>query len=913
MHRIEGPATPFEPFRLEDIEQSIPARFGRQAERTPDQVAVSGNDETLTYGELDALSNRVAQDIVRGLGAGPEPVALLMDQGVAAVIAILGVLKTGKFYVPLDPELQDGDVTAMLQDSGARLIVTARSYGARASAVSGAAGGVGADILHIEDCLNAEAGEPPAVAVGPDSLAYIFYTSGSTGRPKGVCDSHRNVLHNILRYTNTLHLGISDRLTLLQSPNFSGTVSSLFGALLNGATVCPLNLRETPPSVLAEWINQQAITVYHSVPALFQSFLEGDRVFPSVRLIRLEGDRASRRDVELYRRHFSSACLLVNGLGLTEAGLVRQYVVDSTTAVDDVRLPVGYPVQDMECLLLDESGQPARDGDVGEIAIRSEFLALGYWQKPDLTDAAFARVSGARAQRLFRTRDLGRLRPDGCLEYLGRADFRTKIRGQWVDLARVEAALVALPSIDDAVVVARDDPHGDLQIVGYLVSAADATPSTSAIRQALLEQLPAVMVPSRYVRVDALPLNANRKVDLRALPEPAGRAHEAVVQPRTLLEQQVAEVWEELLDVDGIGLADDFFDLGGHSLLAIRMLDQIEQMFGTRIPPSFLLSGSTIEQVARALMSDTGVSASPVACLNMGGMGPPFHFLHGDYLSGGVYTRNLVRFLNEDQPFNAVSPLPLVEGPCPPTFEAMAATHLETLRGVQPQGPYLLGGLCNGGHVAFEMARRLRADGEAVDLLVMIRATGVNVRHRLANRTLGSVGTMLRLDESWRRRRFLQWREFISELERRSPLERVAYTLGKLPRVVGRRIRRMSGGEGAERPTGSLADSATEATPGGRSYLRLEHEFIPCRYPGCITLFWPEDDEERPDTAAARWSRVADDVELHVLPGTHRTCVTKHVGALAEELQACLDRAGAGRPRVRAVCECDDEEAEPGC
>jgi amino acid adenylation domain-containing protein len=892
LHRIEGPANPFKPFRRGDIELSIPARFAQQVRRAPGHVAVRGEDGTLTYGELDGLSNRVAQDLVLRLGQGPEPVALLMDQGVSAVIAVLAVLKTGKFYVPLEPEQTDGELTAMVQDSGARLIVAERSYGERARAIGDR--GSSAGILDIEDCLHAGAGEPPALDGGPDNLAFIFYTSGSTGRPKGVFDNHRNVLHNALRYTNTLHITSSDRLTLLQSPSFSGTVSSLFSALLNGAAICPLNLREKTPSRLAEWMNQQGVTIYHSVPALFRSFLEGDRVFPSVRLIRLEGDLASSRDVELYRRHFAPECLLVNGLGITETGLVRQYFVDRQTVVDDAHLPVGYPVQDVECLLLDESGQQVGDGEVGEIAVRSEFMALGYWKNPELTRAMFSDGPETGAQRLFHSRDLGRLRPDGCLEYVGRADFRTKIRGQWVDLDRVEAVLVALPSVQEAVVVRREDPRGDLQIVGYVVSAADPSPSTVEIRRALLEQLPAAMVPSRYEFLDALPLSPNQKVDRRALPEPSWRAHEVFVLPWTLLEQQVAEVWEELLGVDAVGLTDDFFDLGGHSLLAIQMLDQIEQMFGTRIPPSFLLAGATINHLSQALVSDAEVAASPMACLNVGGAGPPLHFLHGDLQSGGVYARNLVRFLDDDQPFNAWSPLPLVEGRLPPTFEAMAATYVAALRRAQPNGPYLLGGLCNGGHVAFEMARGLRAEGESVDLLVMIRATGANVRHRLVRRALDAVGTVFRLDDFWRRRQFLRWWNFIFELERRSASERIAFTLGKLPRVAGRWMRRLHHREGDGQRTDSPADETTEATRRGVAYLRLEHEFMPRRYPGRIALFWPEDDEERPDEAAARWSKVADEVELHVLAGTHKTCVTKHVRALAGELQACLDRAVRG-------------------
>ncbi len=882
MMRIVRPTNSYVPFRPEDIHSSIPARFAEQVRRAPDQLAVSGEDKSLSYSELDRLSNRVARRIVGAVGSAKEPVVLMLEQGIAPVAAILGVLKAGRPYVPLDLDLPDRDLQTMAADSGAGLVLAEGDAVGRARSIASS----GMAVVDIADFL--DAGEEAAMqpTADPGSPAYIFYTSGTTGRPKGVVDCHRNVLHNVLRYTNTLHIVAGDRLTLIQPPSFSGTVSSLFGALMNGATICPFDLRRSTPSALAAWLNAEEVSIYHSVPALFRGFLTGDRFFPSVRLVRLEGDRASRLDWELFCRHFTSDCLLVNGLGITETGLVRQYFLDRQSSVPPGHLPVGYPIDDMDCLVVDHDGRPLEPDQPGEIAVRSRFLALGYWGSPDATDAAFHPDPADDSVRVFRTRDRGLLRPDGCLEYLGRSDLRIRIRGQWVDPERVEAALAALPSIADAVVVGRQDHRGELSVVGYVVPASGAPPAPAEIRRALRDRLPAVMVPSHFVLLDSLPLNAHQKVDRRieVLPEPEWQAHDVAVPPWTLLEQQLAELWKEMLGVEGVGLDDDFFDLGGHSLLAVQMLDRVEDMFGRKIPPAALLAGATIERLSQILLSESTSRDRPIECLNAGDGGPGFFFLHGDLQSGGVYTRNLARFLDPGRPFYVLAPADLADAGVPPSFEAMAARQVSALRQVQPHGPYLLGGLCNGGHVAYEMARLLAAEGESVPLVMMIRATAQGVRHRTAHRVIGWMGRAFGSSAAWRQSRFLQWREFVDEFERRSPWDRIAFVAGKVPRL----IRRLLHTRGAGQPGTGQEDDAMAR---GTAYLKLERAYLPSPYPGQITLLWPEEDEERAEEAAGRWKAAVEDVELHVVRGTHLTCVTRYSKDLAERLEACLRRA----------------------
>ena len=288
----------------------------------------------------------------------------------------------------------------------------------------------------------AAAGAPAAGSRwSPDAAACIYYTSGSTGEPKGVLDTHRNVLHNVMRYTNSLGIGADDRLTLLQGPAFSGAVSSLFGALLNGAAVFPFDVPREGADRIAPWLARHGLTMYHSVPALFRRVATAGQALSALRVVRLEGDLAVPQDVELFQTRCEPGTVLVNGLGATECGLVRQYVVDHETSLTGGTVPIGYPVEDMEVLLLDPEGQPAAAGEVGEIVVRSLYLAAGYWDRPDLTDVAFRPSPGGRGLRLYRTGDMGRMAADACLEHLGRRDQQVKIRGERVDVESIQAAL----------------------------------------------------------------------------------------------------------------------------------------------------------------------------------------------------------------------------------------------------------------------------------------------------------------------------------------------------------------------------------------------------------------------------------------------------------------------------------------
>ncbi|HKZ07858.1 MAG TPA: non-ribosomal peptide synthetase, partial [Methylomirabilota bacterium] len=589
--------TPFEPFARADLEGSLVTRFARQVARHGGRLAVKMGTHALTYAELDRAANQIAHTLLARLGSSNEPVALLLPQGPRQVAAVLGALKAGKIYVPLDVAQLPRRLGEIVADSGARLIVTDSPHLGPAREAAR-----GAHLLDLDERSRDGTHEAPDLAIAPDAGAYIFYTSGSTGAPKGVLDTHRNVLHNVMRYTNTLRFGPDDRLTLLQGPSFSGAVSSLFGALLNGAASFPFDVPREGPEAIAPWLAAEAITIYHSVPALFRHVARHGTSLPALRVIRLEGDRATVRDLELFAAHFAEPCVLVNGLGATECGLVRQFFFRPGQPLPGAVAPIGGPVEDMDVVVLGEDGRPAPPGEVGEIAVRSAYLASGYWRRPDLTARRFLPDGERPGVRMYLTGDTGRLHADGMLDYLGRQDGLAKVRGQRVEVTEVEAALLALPGVAEAAVVVREDRPDEPRVVAYLVAGAEGVPPVGTLRRALAQRLPDFMLPGAFVTLPGLPLDDNRKVDRRALPlPPAARPalDRPPVAPRNDDEATIARLWRAALGFEEVGVEDDFFELGGDSLRAAVMLADVRKATGLELGAAAFAEAPTVAAIAR--------------------------------------------------------------------------------------------------------------------------------------------------------------------------------------------------------------------------------------------------------------------------------------------------------------------------
>jgi amino acid adenylation domain-containing protein len=605
----------FEEFKKADIAQSIANRFEQQVEKYHDRLAVKCAAASLTYDEVNRQANRIAHAILASVGQGLEPVVFLLEQGIPAIAAILGILKAGRFYLSLDPSYSADWLATILKHALSPLILT-NNVNLRAAINLG----FEADAIINLDELNANLPDSnPGLSVSPDSFAYVYYTSGSTGQPKGVAQTHRHALHQVMTYTNGLELRAADRCTLLHSHNFSASRLDIFAPLLNGGAVLPFSVATEGVHPLSRWLREEEITIFHWVPSAFRHFCatetKGER-FSSIRMLVLGSEPVTAREVELCQKHFSSDCTLVNRFGTTETGNICLYFMDPSMQFGAEVVPVGFPLEDVEVLLLDETGDQVAYGQVGEITIRSPYLS-GYWREPEPERARFAADATAPGKRRYRSGDTGYMLPDGCLVHLGRNDLQVKIRGHRVELGRVEWGLIGHPEVCEAAVITHGEPPDDTRLLAYFVGENGARPASSALRAFLETRLPAYMVPAIFIRLDALPMTAAGKLDRRSLPRPSFEqlaVHDSYVEPRTALERKLATVWSEILEVPRVSIHDKFLDLGGHSLLAGRIISRIGEICEFEISFREFFDHPTVALLAelmspnRLQIGDTGLA-----------------------------------------------------------------------------------------------------------------------------------------------------------------------------------------------------------------------------------------------------------------------------------------------------------------
>ncbi len=821
--------------READVEGTIPARLHHVAQAVPDALALDDGTDALTYAELTRRAQGVAWSVAeRGCAPG-EPVALLLRQGAGAAVAALGVLAAGGACAPLDPDDPPAHLAALCDRLRARLVLADRGSASAARALATADRAV----VVVDDPVRVERSASPARGA-PDGLAYIHFTSGSTGRPKGVMDSHRTVLDNVLRYTRTLAIVPRDRLTALQPPAFSGVVSSTLGALLNGATLLPMRASDGV-AALAAAVRGRRATIYHSVPSILRSMVAVDGgLFPDVRVVRLEGDRATAADAALARRHFPAA-VIANGLGTTETGLCRQLRIGAADPLpDDGPLPVGHPVPGVEAVVLDRRGSPAPAGVAGEIVVIGRHLALGYWEEPELTAAAFAPEPADPARRRYRTGDLGRMRPDGCLEYLGRLDGGLKVGGRRVEPAEVEAHLLAIPGVREAVVATRPGRRGEGVLTARVVLAPGA-PGPADLRAVLRERLPAAMVPAEIAPVGRVALTAAGKLD-RAAVVIDGRRTPA--PPRDADEERLVAIWRAVLERNDIGVHDDFAALGGDSLAAAELLAALEEE-GWRGAGAALVRARTIADLARELRGEgPAPPGAGIAALRAGGPGAPVVLAYGSHIGLAHYAA-LVPHLRGDRPVWGLEAPP--DGPA--TVSELAAGHAAALRAAAPRGPGLVAGFCSGAILAAEVARALRATGAAVPLALigidagdfpgLVPRAGL-ARHRASRRPA-------------------------ARLRRHLSLSRAERALAM--RVLARDLRARRG-----------ADSF------GPAFHR------PDRIPGAALLVLSEDQTARwTDEPARDWSGLADAVEVQMVRASNGDLVREPaVGEVARLLDGAV-------------------------
>jgi amino acid adenylation domain-containing protein len=708
------------------------SRYSGSVSDSPDATAVVAAGRSLSYREIDARSNQLAQ-LLLALGAGADvPVAISLPRSLEMIVGILGILKAGSAYVPLDPAYPSDRLALMLQDSAAAVVVTTAAGADHLGAGHGRS-----VILDLDaDSLRGQSDVAPDVHPEGRDLAYIIYTSGSTGRPKGVA-LPRQALTNLVDW-QIRQPGFEARAATLQFASLSFDVSfqEIFTTLASGGTLYLIDedLRRDPVRLL-RFIDR------HAIGRLFLPFVAlrqlagaagAEELFPrGLREIYTAGEQLFvTAEVRHLFRHLRDA-ILVNQYGPSETHVVTALVLTGAPDAWPDAPSIGRPIDNAGIVVLGEDRSPVPDGTQGEAYITGRCLARGYLHRPELTSERFIDVPSAdgHAIRAYKSGDIVVRKADGNIFFVGRTDHQVKIRGHRVEPGEVASVLSAAPGLAQCHVVAHEIQPGIKSLVAYYKTSDGRTVGVDSLREYARGVLPPYMVPSAFHRVDEFPLTPSGKVDLKALPVPdvAAMSSETYVAPASDTERKLVTIWEEVLKVPRLSVTADFFDVGGHSLLVAAMFAKIRATFGTDLPFALLIKASTVRAMATVL--DAGPRQAQGHWTSLVPIQPtgdriPIFMIHGGL--GNVLSFPIVsRGLGGDQPFYALQWSGLDGRPAQATFQDVVRDYLREIRSVRPNGPWILGGLCIGGLIAYEMARQLREKGEDVPLVVMYDSPNV--------------------------------------------------------------------------------------------------------------------------------------------------------------------------------------------
>ncbi|MEI7634087.1 MAG: amino acid adenylation domain-containing protein [bacterium] len=694
-----------------------------QTMRDPSAPALRRNGQLLSYGQLEQRAIRLARQLA---AAGLEPeqsVAIFMERSFEAVIGCLAVLKAGGSFAPIDITAPHERILYILENSQAKIVLTQPHLKQQLADTKLKLIPVDASVPFPADDASADMPHAPATA---RSRAYIIYTSGSTGRPKGVEIEHHSLTNLICHYNKELAMTPRDHGAMVASLAFDASIADIWPCLAAGACLhIPESEIILDPRRMIDWLAEEGITISFIPTALMELML--DETWPAeipLRCLLTGGDTLRRHPKP------SHPFSLINGYGPTEN------TVDSTWCcvdpyADDACPPIGRPLTNVTCYILDELMQPTGIGVAGELYLGGENVARGYLNNPDMTlerflPDPFQTLPGAR---MYKTGDLAKYREDGQIEFLGRNDDQVQIRGFRVELGEAEQALSTHPAVREAVVRPIGNQGVIVGLAAYVASDRDQNVLREELRRYLIQKLPQYMVPVSYTVMKALPRGISGKIDRRALPLPGKESfitRESRAEPRNQLEASLIAIWQEVLRVSPIGINDNFFDLGGYSLLMLRMTALIEKRLGRHLPVSALFKAPTIAQLAAALSAGSADS-DHATVISLGAAGAKIPIF---CISGACQFPPVVRALGGGRPFYVLEVLSLSAGArASGSVEIIAREFLETAQKIQPHGPYLIGGFCLGGVLAYEMALQLVAAGEQVSCLFMIDSYGPNAFH----------------------------------------------------------------------------------------------------------------------------------------------------------------------------------------
>jgi amino acid adenylation domain-containing protein len=863
---------------------SLHQLFEQQVERTPDSLALISQSEELTYHQLNHRVNQLAHYLQKQGITKETLVAICLERDLDMVVGILGVLKAGGAYIPLDPSYPVERLIFMVSDSQASLLITQQEILEKLSLSS--AKTVCLDIH--KDEIAQESSENPINISSSDNLAYIIYTSGSTGTPKGVLGTHRGTVNGLHWLWKTYPFTLGEVCCQKTAISFVDSVWEIFAPLLRGIpTVIISNATVIDPQLFIETLAHHKVTRIILVPSLLRLLLDNyshlTKKLSQLKLWITSGEALSVKLVQTLRELIPFA-KLINLYGSSEVSANATYYDTSLFQVQANSVLIGRPIDNTQVYVLNRDLQPTPIGVVGELYIGGDGLARGYLHRPELTQERFINNPFISGNKLYKTGDLVRYLKDGNLEYFGRHDEQVKIRGFRVELGEIATAIAQHPEIQESVVIASNNAQENQRLIAYIVT--DKQDISTQLLPELQQKLPNYMLPSAFVIVDALPLTPNGKVDKRALQSneiTQQNINKSFVNPRNFTELALVKLWESLLNTSPIGVMDSFFELGGHSFLAVRLMAQIQDKFGHNLPLSTLFENPTIEKLATIVSQPfRQTSNSHLVAINSDGDKIPFFCIHG---AGGNISPyfNLSKRLGEDYPLYALEDTLEKDKPEIISVEETATRYLQEIRKVQPNGPYLLGGHCYGGVLAFEIAQQLQKEGQTVGLLVVIDA--ILSETPIESTDDDDAKFLLRIAESIKTDNNIDFSVPFAELQNLSLTEQVNLINQKINFIF----------------SDAEIQDFLRYYKLFRAHVQAMRDYVPQVYPQSITLFRAKEeiihDFDNPewytDDPLLGWGKCSNQpIQVIDVSGDHFSIfVEPHIQELAKHLRNCIDNA----------------------
>lgn len=703
--------------------QLIPKHWLEVVEHHAERTAIIHPIGKLSYAELHKQASQLANQLAEAGVAQGSPVAVVTDDRLAHVAALLGTLLAGCAYVPLDLRNPTPRLRRMLAEVAPECYVTTSNISNGLHELVGSPVPAERMLLidKLADSRNERYAERPVIQHDANDLCYVYFTSGSTGVPKGIAGRLLSLTHFIDWELRTFGVDPQWRVSQLTPPSFDPYLRDVLVPLCAGASICIPPAQAGDTAALVAWLDQSEVQLVHCVPSLFRALLNEPllpTMFAALRYVALAGEHLLPADVRRWHAVFGDRVQLVNLYGPTETTLAKFYYFVQPADAERRVIPIGRPIEGAAAIVVDEHGHPAAPGAIGEIYIRTPFRSHGYYRRPELTHEQFIQNPFSKAANdiVYKTGDLGRRLADGTFELFGRRDQQMKVRGVRIELAEIESVLRAHPAVSDVAIVDRHTADGEVYLCAYIAPASSI--DLADLRQFVAQALPDGMVPSAFVVIDVLPRTLSGKIDRRALPTPE-QARPPYIAPRTAAELQVARVWERVLGIARIGVHDHFFNLGGHSLATVRVVTYLEQELGRQLPLAALLHHPTVEALAQALGTAENEAGALLVPLSANQGGPAMFWMHP--LGGTVLCyAELVQALVNGPALYGLQARGLDGEPPHQTIEAMAQDYVAAITARQPSGPYLLAGWSMGGAVAFEVGRQLLAAGAEVGPIICI-------------------------------------------------------------------------------------------------------------------------------------------------------------------------------------------------